>query len=69
MVGEFTGWDENLVGSYGLRQFSLIPFGIGLSILLYYYLFLSSRRGFKEQMFAKTEEIINDELARPGQAS
>jgi len=69
MIGEFNGWDENLVGVYGLRQFSLIPFGIGLSILLYYYLFLSSKKGFKEQMFAKTEEIINEELARPGQAS
>jgi hypothetical protein len=69
MIGEFTGWDENLVGSYGLRQFSLIPFGIGLLILLYYYLFLSSKQGFKEQMFAKTEEIIKEELARPDRAS
>ena len=69
MIGEFTGLDENLVGSYGLRQFALIPFGIGLSILVYYYLFLSSKKGFKEQMFAKTEEIINEELARPGQVS
>jgi hypothetical protein len=69
MIGEFTGWDEHLVGAYGLRQFSLIPFGIGLSILLYYYLFLASRKGFKEQMFAKTEEIINEELARPDQVA
>jgi len=38
-------------------------------ILLYYYLFLSSKQGFKEQMFAKTEEIIKEELARPDRAS
>ncbi len=67
MVGEFTGWDENLVGVYGLRQFSLIPFGIGLCILLYYYVFLASRKGFKEKMFTKTEQIINEELASSDQ--
>jgi len=65
MVGEFTGLDENLVGAYGLRQFSLIPFGLGMAILLYYYAFLASRKGFKEQMFAKTDQIIQKELANP----
>jgi hypothetical protein len=62
MIGEFTGWDENLVGSYGLRQFSLIPFGIGLLILLYYYIFLASKKGFQEKMFERTNEIILKEL-------
>jgi hypothetical protein len=66
MVGEFMGWDENLIGNYGLRQFSLIPFGIGLAILLYYYAFLASKKGFKEQMFARTDQIIQKELAKPG---
>ena len=66
MVGEFTGWDENLVGAYGLRQFSLIPFGLGMAILLYYYAFLASKKGFKEQMFARTDQIIQKELAKPG---
>ncbi len=64
MIGEFMGWEANLVGSYGLRQFSLIPFGIGLSILLYYYVFLSARKGFQEQMFAKTDKLIHEELAK-----
>ncbi len=47
MVGEFFGWDEGLVGEYGLRQFALVPFGIGFLLLLPYYcgLFLK-RRGF-----------------------
>jgi hypothetical protein len=38
MIGEFFGWDENLWHGLGLREASLIPFGIGLIILLYYYL-------------------------------
>lgn len=47
MVGEFFGWDESLVGAYGLRHFALIPFSIGLLLLVPYYcgLFLR-RRGF-----------------------
>jgi prepilin signal peptidase PulO-like enzyme (type II secretory pathway) len=63
MIGEFYGWDENLWGEYGLRQMSLIPFGIGLMILLYYYLFLASKKSFRDKMFAKTEEAVKEELA------
>jgi hypothetical protein len=37
MVGEFFGWDEDLFGGFGLRQLSLIPFGIGFCILIAYY--------------------------------
>ncbi len=37
MVGEFFGWDEGVVGEYGLRQLSLLPFGAGLMILGWYY--------------------------------
>ena len=62
MIGEFTGLDVNLVGPYGLRQFSLIPFGIGLLILFYYYFFLSRKKGFQEKMFERTDEIIRKEL-------
>lgn len=63
MIGEFYGWDANLWGEYGLRQMSLIPFGIGLLILMYYYLFLASKKSFREKMFAKTEEAVKEELA------
>jgi hypothetical protein len=38
MVGEFFHWDENLWNGWGLRQFALIPFVLGLGILTYYYL-------------------------------
>jgi hypothetical protein len=63
MVGEFYGWDENLIGAYGLRQFSLIPFVLGLLVLFYYYFFLSRKKGFKEKMFERTKEIIEKEMA------
>ncbi len=38
MVGEFFGIDENAWHGYGLRQVALIPFTLGLLIILYYYL-------------------------------
>ncbi len=38
MIGEFFHIDENLWNGYGLRQFALIPFLMGLSVLAYYYL-------------------------------
>ena len=63
MVGEFYGWDTNLWGEYGLRQMALVPFCIGLSILIYYYLFLASKKSFQEKMYAKTEEAVKEELA------
>jgi prepilin signal peptidase PulO-like enzyme (type II secretory pathway) len=63
MVGEFYGWDANLWGEYGLRQMALVPFCIGLLILIYYYLFLASKKSFQEKMYAKTEEAVKEELA------
>jgi hypothetical protein len=63
MTGEFYGWDENLWGSYGLRQMALIPFCIGLLILIYYYLLLAPKKSFRDKMFAKTEEAVKEELA------
>jgi hypothetical protein len=62
MVGEFFGWDESLFGSIGLRQLAVIPFGIGLLILAYYYFFLASKASFREKMFQKTEEVVQAEL-------
>jgi hypothetical protein len=62
MTGEFYGWDENLIGDIGLRQLSVIPFGIGLLILAYYYIFLASKASFREKMFQKTEEAVQAEL-------
>jgi hypothetical protein len=44
MIGEFFHWDENIWHGYGLRQFSLIPFGMGLAVLLYYYLFYGRKK-------------------------
>lgn len=62
MIGEFYGWDENLIGPYGLRQFSLIPFILGLLVLFYYYFILSRKEGFREKMFQRTDEILEKEM-------
>ena len=61
MVGEFYGWDENLIGEIGLRQLAVIPFTIGLLILAYYYIFLASKPAFREKMFEKTEAMVREE--------
>jgi hypothetical protein len=62
MVGEFYGWDVNLIGEIGLRQLAVIPFSIGLLILAYYYIFLASKASFREKMFQKTEQAVKDEI-------
>jgi hypothetical protein len=62
MVGEFYGWDENLIGEIGLRQLAVIPFSIGLIILAYYYIFLASKASFREKMFHKAEEAVRQEI-------
>jgi predicted membrane-bound dolichyl-phosphate-mannose-protein mannosyltransferase len=64
MVGEFYGWDANLVGPYGLREFALVPFGIGLLILAYYYLLLVNRKDFEEQVLQQTERVIQEQEAQ-----
>lgn len=61
MVGEFFGWDTGLIGQYGLREFSLLPFGIGLLILGYYYLFYMHREDFEEQVHQQTEKMIQEQ--------
>ncbi len=60
MAGEFYGWDE---GAWGSRHLALIPFGIGLSILTYYYLFLLPKKRFQKEMKAKMNEVIREEEA------
>lgn len=64
MVGEFFGWDAGLVGRYGLREFSLFPFGIGLLILGYYYLIYMHRKDFEEQVQQQTEKTIQELKSR-----
>jgi len=66
MIGEFTGWDANLVGTYGLREFSLIPFGIGLFILGYYYLIYARKNDFEDQVHQQTEALMQQESAKSG---
>lgn len=60
MTGEFFGLEENLVGPYGLRQLSLIPFCIGLILLGYYYLFLIHKKGFQEKIVKQTGSAIEE---------
>ncbi len=55
MIGEFYGWDE---GRFGTRHLALIPFGIGLLILIYYYLFLARNKQFKQKMQQEMEVVI-----------
>ena len=38
MVSEFLGFDEKLIAGYEGKYISVIPFLIGIAILLYYYL-------------------------------
>jgi len=64
MIGEFFGWDEHLLGHYGLRQLTIIPFTIGLLILLYYYVFLARNVSYQEKMNIRTNETIEQELNR-----
>ena len=44
MISEFLGFDEMRVwGSFEGKQIALIPFGLGILILVYYYIFKISR--------------------------
>lgn len=60
MVGEFFMLEENLIGSFGLRQLSIIPFGIGLLILGYYYLVLINKKGYNEIIDQQTESVFKE---------
>ena len=43
MIGEFFHLDENVWHGYGLRQVAIIPFALGLGVLLYYYLIMAKK--------------------------
>lgn len=58
MTGEFYGFDE---GTWGARHLALIPFGMGLLILLYYYLFLAPSKKFKERVASQTAVVLEKE--------
>lgn len=60
MVGEFFKLEENLIGPFGLRQLSIIPFGIGLLILGYYYLVLINKKGYNEIIDQQTESVFKE---------
>ncbi|MFZ9944051.1 MAG: hypothetical protein ACO3O0_10600 [Bacteroidia bacterium] len=64
MVGEFYGWDANLIGPYGLREFSLLPFGIGLLILGYYYLIYIHKKDFEDRVHRQTEQVISEQVKK-----
>jgi hypothetical protein len=64
MIGEFFGWEGNIIGKYGLREFSLVPFSIGLIILSYYYLVLIHKKGFSVKVSEQTEQVIIDIKAK-----
>jgi hypothetical protein len=64
MIGEFFGWDANLIGPYGLREFSLLPFGIGLLILGYYYLIYMHKPGLEDQVREQTEKVLREVEAK-----
>ena len=61
MIGEFFGWDE---GKFGLRHMALIPFGIGLAILFYYYVFLTPSARFNKKMQEKADALVKEELSQ-----
>jgi len=62
MIGEFWKIDENLIGNIGLRQMAIVPFGLGLVVLMYYYIFLAHKKEFQEKMLEKTEEMVKKEM-------
>lgn len=64
MVGELFGWDTNLIGAYGLRELSILPFSIGLLILGYYYLVYMHKEDFEEKVHQQTESVIEEEAAK-----
>jgi hypothetical protein len=64
MVGEFFNLDENLIEGLGLRQFSIIPFSIGLMILSYYYFYLIHKKDFQETVKQQTEVLLHEAEAQ-----
>ena len=61
MIGEFFHVDENLWHGYGLRQAAIIPFILGLFVLVYYYAVLYRK---KENEYASIVDATR-ETAEP----
>ncbi len=57
MVGEFYGFDE---GTWGSRHLALIPFGVGLLILVYFYLFLAPSSKFRKRSLQQAEAVVEE---------
>ena len=62
MIGEFYGWDE---GKFGTRHLALIPFGTGLMILAYYYIFLAPSKRFRQKMQREMEVAVKQVQEAP----
>ncbi len=58
MAGEFYGFDE---GTWGSRHLALLPFGAGLLILLYFYIFLAPSKSFRDRNQQQAEELVRKE--------
>ncbi len=58
MAGEFYGFDE---GAWGSRHLALIPFGTGLLILLYFYIFLAPGKRFRTESIRQTEAVLQQD--------
>ena len=62
MIGEFFHWDENIWHGYGLRQFALLPFTLGLGVLLYYYLLYGRKKDTYDQPGEETGQTTSATL-------
>lgn len=59
MVGEFYGIDA---GTYGLRNLAIIPFSIGLLILVVYYVLYYTRKSVRQKVMQQADAAIAEEL-------
>lgn len=58
MVGEFYGFDE---GTWGTRHLALFPFGLGIAILLYFYIFLAPSKRFRMKSLRQAETVVKED--------
>ena len=58
MIGEFYMADEGKAA----RGWAVVPFVIGLMILLTYYLLYFTQKAFRDKVVQQTEEVLQEEL-------
>jgi prepilin signal peptidase PulO-like enzyme (type II secretory pathway) len=58
MIGEFYMADEG----HQARSWAVVPFVIGLLILVVYYLLYFTQKAFREKVVQQTEDAIQEEL-------